>query len=146
MQDSDQDYSDEDLYESLFAWGSSDEEDAIRERMTIKFKEIACISLPIADNPPLTYPSLENYPRFKEGLQKLGSRILKESETPLNVTVGDIHTFGECSIDTVGETGHQGAKGNDGFEGSAGYPGMDAETAEEGEEGSRGQYSAINES
>ena len=46
MQDSDQDYSDEDLYESLFAWGFSDEEDAIRERMTIKFKEIACIGLP----------------------------------------------------------------------------------------------------
>ena len=89
MQDSDQGYSDEDLYESLFAWGSSDEEDAIRKRMTTKFKEIACIGLPSVDNPPVTYPSLENYPRFKEGLHKLGNRILKESETPLNVTVGD---------------------------------------------------------
>ena len=66
MQDSDQDYSDEDLYESLFAWGSSDEEDAIRERMTLKFKEIACIGLPSVDNPPVTYPSLEDYPRFNE--------------------------------------------------------------------------------
>ena len=89
MQESDQDYSDEDLYESLFAWGSSDEEDAIRQRMTMKFKEIDCIGLPSVDNPPVTYPSLEDYPRFKEGLMKLGDRILKESETPLDVTVGD---------------------------------------------------------
>ena len=86
--------SDEALLATLFDWDSSPEEVAILQRMTMKFKEIACIGLPSVDtcsDCPVTYPSLEDYPRFKEGLMKLANRILNESETPLDVTVGDTH-------------------------------------------------------
>ena len=88
------DDSDEELLARLFYWGSSDDEDVIREEMTMKFKDIAFIGLPSVDNCyncPVTDPSLEDYPRFKEGLMKLANRILNESETPLEVTVGDRH-------------------------------------------------------
>ena len=91
MQIADQGSSDEEIFEELFAWGSSPEEDAIREQMTMRFKEIVCIGLPtmeLEENEHVGYEVLKRYPRFQEGLKKLGDRILVESETPLDVKVG----------------------------------------------------------
>ena len=40
------------------------------------------------ENETVGYEVLKRYPRFQEGLIKLGNRVLVESETPLNVKVG----------------------------------------------------------
>jgi len=91
MQIADQGSSDEEICEELMAWGSSTDDDAIREEMTMRFKEIVCVGLPtmeLHENETIGYEVLKRYPRFQEGLMKLGNRILVESETSIDVQVG----------------------------------------------------------
>ena len=104
MQETDQGVSDDEICSELMNWGSSDEDDAIREEMEMRFKEIVCIGLPTIapDDFPLEYPTLAKYPRFREGLHKLGNRMLQESETPLDVRVGNsVYEMNSTEAETI---------------------------------------------
>ena len=91
MQDSDQDYTDEELCASLMAWGSSPEDDAVRGKLLKRFKEIACIGLPLVhleEGEDFGYSVIQRYPRFIQGLYKLGNRLLQATEERREVRVG----------------------------------------------------------
>ena len=86
--------SDDKICEDLMTYsmnGMNDALDAIREEIEKKFNDISCIGLPMVNNVNngVTYPSLEDYPRFKEGLMKLANQILVNSDTSRTVTLGD---------------------------------------------------------
>ena len=105
MQDSDQDFTDEELCASLMAWGSSPEDDAIRTALMKRFKEIACVGLPLVhleDGEDFGYPVLQRYPRFLQGLHKLGNKLLQATEERREVKVGtDKYVMNSTQAETI---------------------------------------------
>ena len=93
MQDSDQDYTDEQLCNNLLAWGQSEEDDDTIAEMYSRFKQISCVGLPLVhmeQGEQFGYNVITRYPRFVHGIQSLANKLIKESETAKNVRVGDI--------------------------------------------------------
>ena len=101
MQDTSE--TDEELCNELLEYGSSEEDDQTRDDLYERFKDIACIGLPMIhlnDGEDFGYPVLT--PRFKEGLFKISNRILLESETPRNVRVGtDTYEMNSTEAETI---------------------------------------------
>ena len=93
MQDTDQDYTDEQLCNNLLAWGQSEEDDDTIAEMYNRFKQISCVGLPLVhmeQGEEFGYNVIKRYPRFVNGIQSLANKLIKESETAKNVRVGEV--------------------------------------------------------
>ena len=105
MQDSDQDYSDEQLCANLLAWGQSDEDDLTIAEMNQRFKSISCVGLPLVhleEGEQFGYGVIKRYPRFINGLKKLTNKLINESKDPKEVKIGEeIYTMNSTNAETI---------------------------------------------
>lgn len=105
MQDSDQDYSDEQLCANLLAWGQSDEDDLTIAEMNLRFKSITCVGLPLVhleEGEQFGYGVIKRYPRFVNGLKKLSNKLIIESKDPKEVKIGEeIYTMNSTNAETI---------------------------------------------
>eukprot|EP00088_Acartia_fossae_P001597 TRINITY_DN10627_c0_g1_i1.p1 TRINITY_DN10627_c0_g1~~TRINITY_DN10627_c0_g1_i1.p1 ORF type:complete len:1057 (-),score=182.30 TRINITY_DN10627_c0_g1_i1:85-3225(-) len=105
MQDSDQNYSDEQLCSNLLAWGQSDEDDATIAELKMRFKSISCIGFPLVhleENENFGYGVIKRYPRFTKGLTKLSNMLIDESSFPHDVKIGnDVLEMNSTNAETI---------------------------------------------
>jgi len=84
------DISDDQLIKDLMEYPGDDQEMATIDKLNEQFEDIAVIGLPYVEVPEgQDFGFAVLPPRFREGLNKLANRILKDSETPRIVDIGN---------------------------------------------------------
>ena len=81
--------SDEELLADLMGYGGNDQQQATIAKLESQFEKIAVIGLPYVyvEGQEFGYTVLPR--RFREGLHKLANHLLKNSETPRLVDIGN---------------------------------------------------------